>query len=91
MLEDYIQKAEDNITMFGDPEDDIDKEVQEVMQTHLDTACRLYDRFENELETLKHGGGGACPDCEGEGQPLPDGANHEEYSRCGNCKGWVTS
>ncbi len=59
MLEDYIQKAEDNITMFGDPEDDIDKEVQEAMQTHLDTACRLYDRLENELETLKHGGGGA--------------------------------
>lgn len=59
MLEDYIQKAEDNITMFGDPEDDIDKEVQEVMQTHLAVACRLYDRLENELETLKHGGGGA--------------------------------
>jgi len=29
-----------------------------------------------------------CPDCGGTGAPLPDGADHEEYSRCGNCKGW---
>ena len=59
MLEDYIMNTEDNITMFGDPEDDSDKEAQEAMQTNLDTACRLYDGLENELETLKHGGGGA--------------------------------
>jgi len=32
---------------------------------------------------------GACPDCNGVGEPLPDGADHEEYSRCGNCKGWT--
>jgi|19_taG_2_1085344.scaffolds.fasta_scaffold24585_2 hypothetical protein len=30
-----------------------------------------------------------CPDCNGTGEPLPDGADHEEYSRCGNCKGWT--
>ena len=30
-----------------------------------------------------------CPDCDGTGEPLPAGADHEEYSRCGNCKGWT--
>lgn len=32
-----------------------------------------------------------CPDCGGEGTPLPEGADHEDYSRCGNCKGWYES
>ena len=32
-----------------------------------------------------------CPDCDGEGTPLPEGADHEDYSRCGNCKGWYES
>tara|TARA_R110000824_G_scaffold30179_1_gene99536 strand:+ start:3648 stop:3848 length:201 start_codon:yes stop_codon:yes gene_type:complete len=31
-----------------------------------------------------------CPDCDGAGQPLPDGADHEQYSRCGNCRGWFS-
>lgn len=29
-----------------------------------------------------------CPDCDGLGQPLPKGADREDYSRCGNCKGY---
>jgi DnaJ-class molecular chaperone len=33
----------------------------------------------------------ACPDCDGEGTPLPDGSDYEDYSRCGNCKGWYES
>ena len=32
-----------------------------------------------------------CPDCGGEGTPLPEGADYEDYSRCGNCKGWYES
>ena len=30
-----------------------------------------------------------CPDCEGEGKPLPVDADLERYSKCGNCKGWM--
>ena len=30
-----------------------------------------------------------CPDCEGEGMPLPVDADLERYSKCGNCKGWL--
>ena len=59
MLSDYIMNMEDKLSMFGDPEDASDKEFQEVMQANLAIACRHYDRLKNELETLKHGGGGA--------------------------------
>ena len=59
MLTDYIQTMEDKLSHLGDPEDDSDKQYQEEEQANLAVACRLYDRFENELETLKHGGGGA--------------------------------
>jgi len=44
MLEDYIMNMEDNITMFGDPEDDSDKEAQEIMQANLAVACNLHDK-----------------------------------------------
>jgi len=33
-------------------------------------------------------GDNECPDCDGLGQPLPKGADREDYSRCGNCKGY---
>jgi len=53
MLSDYIMNMEDRIECYGDDADmDVDK-------ANLAVAIRLYDKFENELETLKHGGGGA--------------------------------
>jgi hypothetical protein len=56
MLEDYIQKSEDNLSMFGDPEDDIDKEVQEIMQANLAVALRLEEKLTKEFELSKETG-----------------------------------
>jgi hypothetical protein len=56
MLEDYIQKSEDNLSMFGDPEDDIDKEVQEIMQANLAVALRLEEKLTKEFALSKETG-----------------------------------
>jgi hypothetical protein len=56
MLEDYIQKSEDNLSMFGDPEDDIDKEVQEIMQANLAVAIRLEEKLTKEFALSKETG-----------------------------------
>ena len=56
MLEDYIQKSEDNLSIFGDPEDDIDKEVQEIMQANLAVALRLEEKLTKEFELSKETG-----------------------------------
>ena len=53
MLEDYIQKSEDNLSIFGDPEDDIDKEVQEIMQANLAVALRLEEKLTKSFELSK--------------------------------------
>ena len=51
MLSDYIMNMEDRIECYGDDADmDEDK-------ANLATAIVLYDSIENELETVKHGGG----------------------------------
>ena len=51
MLSDYIMNMEDRIDCYGDDADmDEDK-------ANLATAIVLYDSIENELETVKHGGG----------------------------------
>ena len=51
MLSDYIMNMEDRIQCYGDdPDMDEDK-------ANLATAIVLYDSIENELETIKHGGG----------------------------------
>tara|TARA_R100000664_G_C2755320_1_gene143036 strand:+ start:2141 stop:2374 length:234 start_codon:yes stop_codon:yes gene_type:complete len=56
MLEDYIQKSEDNLSIFGDPEDDIDKEVQEIMQANLAVALRLEEKLTKSFELSKETG-----------------------------------
>ena len=49
MLEDHMQTMEDKLGMFGDPEDDSDKEFQEIMQANLAVAIRLHDKLTSEL------------------------------------------
>tara|TARA_R100000742_G_C4259968_1_gene77779 strand:- start:425 stop:658 length:234 start_codon:yes stop_codon:yes gene_type:complete len=56
MLEDYIQRSEDNLSIFGDPEDDIDKEVQEIMQANLAVALRLEEKLTKSFELSKETG-----------------------------------
>ena len=55
MLEDYIQKSEDNLTMFGEPEDDNDQEIQDHMKANLAVAIRLEEKLMKEFKLARGG------------------------------------
>ena len=56
MLDDYMQKADEALNMFGEPEDDNDQEIQDHMKANLAVAIRLEEMLMKEFKLARGAG-----------------------------------